>query len=116
MDDQVKQLIAILLDKEGRWDERDDAAMYLGDFNDKRALDALLKIASDFKEDDVLIDDCALSIGKIFIQMNQFDEYLFKNMIPFAQGITFRYIIESNSELIKEPLRSDLVKKFLTEK
>lgn len=116
MKDKVQLLINILLDKEGRDDERQDAAMYLGNHAVPKALDALITIASDPNEDDVLVDDCSQSIGEIFIALNHFDENSFNALIPFAQRMTFFRIMGTNPELINEPLRTELTKKFEIEK
>lgn len=112
MEDKVQLLINILLDKTAREDERDDAAMYLGTYRDKRALVVLTDIASDPNEVDDLVDDCAHSIGRISIDLNQFDEKLFNKMLLFAQDILFNYIMAHNPELIQKPLRIELAKKF----
>ena len=42
MKDQVDYLIEILRDSEARYDEKEDAMMYLGDINNDKALDALI--------------------------------------------------------------------------
>ena len=82
MKDQVQLLIDILLDKTAREDERGDAAIDLRAHKDIRALDALTKIVSDPNEDDVIVDNCAESIGEICFAMSFFDENSFKKMIP----------------------------------
>ena len=50
MFDKVDFHVNILLDVRAREDERDDAAMDLGQFNDDRVLTALLQIASNPNE------------------------------------------------------------------
>ncbi len=116
MKDRTKQLIEVLLDRTAREDERDDAAMDLGDYKDLRALDALVKIASDPKEDEMVVDSCAESIGEICVALKYFDEESFKKMVPFAQRIVFGIIMARNPELIKGPLKSELAKKFDNDK
>jgi len=108
MKDQAQLLIDILLDKSAREDERGDAAIDLREYKDLRVLEALTKIASDPSEDDVIVDNCAESIGGICIEMNQFNETIFRRMIPFAQKIVFGFIMTHNPELIKQPLRNEL--------
>ena len=81
MKDQVQLLIDVLLDKTAREDERGDAAIDLRTHKDIRALNALIKIASDPDEDDVIVDNCAESIGEICVSMNIFDENSFRKMI-----------------------------------
>lgn len=101
MSDQIQQLIDILLDKEGREDERSDAAMYLGSKKDIRALEALAQVASNEDEPDDIVDDCACSFAEISIANDTLDETLVEQMIPFAQQIVVDYIMNSKPELIK---------------
>ena len=39
------------------------------------------------------------------------DEEFFKKLIPFAQNIVFGFIMSHNPEVIKQPLRNELIKK-----
>jgi len=112
MKDQAQLLIDILLNKSAREDERGDAAIDLRKFKELRVLDALIKIASDPNEDDVIVDNCAESAGEIFIGMNWFDYNDFRKLVPFAQKTVFRIIMAQNPKLIKQPLRNELAKKF----
>jgi hypothetical protein len=110
--DQVQLLVEILLDKTAREDERDDAAIDLRAYKDKRALEALIMIASDPNEDDVMVDTCAESIGEILIGMEYFDEISFKKMVPFAQKIVFGFIVSHKPEIIPKYLRDELFNKL----
>jgi hypothetical protein len=112
MQDRVESLIDVLFDETAREDERSDAAIDLRKYKDLRAVEALTKVASDPKEDDVIIDNCAESLGEICSTMNLFNEKLFKQMVPFAQRIVFRMLVARNPELIQQPLRDELAKKF----
>jgi hypothetical protein len=112
MTDKMELLIEILLDRMARDDLRDDAAMDLADYKHKNALDALTQIASDPNEDRMVVNSCAESISEICVGMGYFDEQSFKRLIPFAQKIVFGYIVASKPELISEPLKTELVKKF----
>ena len=112
MQDQTQLLIDVLLDRSAREDERGDAAIDLRKFKELRVLDALIKIASDPNEDDVIVDNCAESIGEICIGMNRFDYNSFKKLVPFAQKIVFSFIVSHNPELINQSLRNDLAKEF----
>ncbi len=112
MKDQVQLLIDVLLDKTAREDERGDAAIDLRAYKDVRALEALTKIASDPNEDDVILDNCAESVGEICVATNIFDENSFRRMIPFAQKIVFGFIMAHRPELINQSLRAELAKEF----
>ena len=112
MKDQIQLLIDVLLDKTAREDERGDAAIDLRTHKDIRALDALIKIASDPDEDDVIVDNCAESIGHLYVAMNFFNEDAFMNMLPFSQRIVFFFIMTHSPKLINQPLRTELIEKF----
>jgi hypothetical protein len=99
--DRVAALVEILLDKNARIDERDDAAMDLGAYNDDRALSALLSIATDHTAEPVIMDVCGESIGEIWAERNFFDISLFKKMTPKAQFELYSYIAGYKPELIK---------------
>jgi hypothetical protein len=55
-----------LLDRKARIDERDDAAIDIGDFDDKRALQTLIIVASDVSESEIVLASCGESIGSIW--------------------------------------------------
>ena len=112
MKDRIDLLIKILKDPTAREDERGDAAIDLGVYNDERALEALIIIASDPSEDVVIVDNCAESIGEICLGISQFNENVFKKLVPVAQKIVFVFIMARNPELIHQPLRNVLAKKF----
>src|SRR5690348_12667736 len=108
MKDQLQLLIDILLDKTAREDERGDAAIDLRAHKDLRALEALIKIASDPNEDVVIGDNCAESIAEICVAMNLFIETAYRKMTPSAQRIVFHFIMAHKPALIGQPLRSAL--------
>ncbi len=86
MADRIALLIDILLDKKARIDERDDAAMDLGKYNDDRALVALVKIASKpSQEDDFILDVCGESIGQILVKQENFRPDIISCLVPEAQ-------------------------------
>ncbi len=112
MKDQIELLINILLDKTAREDERDDAAIDLGRYLDLRALNALIKIASDPTEDKFIMDNCAESIGEICIGLDWFDPIQFDSLIPVVQRIVFHQIMASKPDLINPILRGELLDLF----
>jgi HEAT repeat protein len=101
MKDTVQMLIEVLLDKNLREDERDDAAMDLGEYNDLRALKALIKVASDPDENMTVIDSCAESIGSILIERNEFDASVLDGLIPLAKELVIDFIRECKPDLIR---------------
>ncbi len=112
MKDRLQLLIDILLDKAGREDERDDAAIDLREYVDLRALLALTEIAADPNEDHSMVDNCAESIGEISVGLNQFYESEFRKITPSAQEIVFGFIMAHSPELIKPSLKTEFSKKF----
>jgi|ERR1700722_12790756 len=84
--DKVDLLVEVLLDVNARIDERDDAAMDLGEeFDDEVVLNALIQVAIDPGEIDMILNSCGESIGKIWIKKNYFDEKIYKNLTKDAR-------------------------------
>ena len=102
MADKVELLIEILLDPNARIDERDDAAMDLGKYNDDRALNALISTTLGSNYEEFIMDTCGESIAKIWIKRNQFDVHSYKNMNRIARIEIYKYIKCYKSEWIKE--------------
>ena len=102
MPDRVDQLIAILFDDTARVDEKDDAAMDLGDYNDDRALSALIQIVTDENEEPFIFDKCGESIASIWVNRDYFDTNLYKKMVPDAQYELYGYIQGSRPEWIEK--------------
>lgn len=63
-------LIEILLDDNISLAERDDAAIDLSNFDEDSALNALIEVAKNNKEDEVLLASCGESIAKILLRHN----------------------------------------------
>ena len=63
--DRVTLLVRLLMDRSARLDERDDAAIDLGDSDDARAIDALLEVGSDPNENDGISAKCGESLAHI---------------------------------------------------
>lgn len=98
MMDKVERLINILLDNTARENERDDAAMDLGMFNDDRALAALLQVASNPHENKMILDSCGVSIGEILIKKEQYDLAVLDQLAPIAKEAAYFFIEEAKSE------------------
>ena len=64
----VDGLLKVLLDPNVRVDERDDAAMDLGEADADRALEALVKVGSDPSTDETVLASCGESIGQIWVR------------------------------------------------
>lgn len=73
MPDKVDLLINALLDDTAREDEKDDAAMYLGEYDDDRVINALILKGKDLNENDIVLNSCGESLGIIWVRRNFFD-------------------------------------------
>lgn len=98
MTDRVDLLINVLLDSAAREDERDDAAMDLGKFNDNRALKALLKVASNPNECETILDSCGESIGEILVKQEKYDFALLNKLAPTAKDAAYSFIKAAKPE------------------
>ncbi len=86
MNDRVSLLIDILLDYSAREDERDDAAMALGLYDDNRALEALVKIASNPNSlDEGILDVCGESIGQILAKQTVYRKDIIDQLTSVAK-------------------------------
>ena len=64
-DTQPEGLISVLRDRNARGDERDDAAMDLGSYDDVSALNAVLAVAVDPDEDDTVAAAAGESLAEM---------------------------------------------------
>ncbi len=92
MTDEVILLVNVLLDEAAREDERDDAAMDLGKFNDQRALTALLKVASNPNENEMILDSCGESIGNILVKREKQEMVVLDFLTPIAKDSAYFFI------------------------
>ncbi|MCH1429140.1 MAG: hypothetical protein L7U87_00105 [Chlamydiales bacterium] len=73
-EEDFKTLIEIILDPEAREDEKDDAAFYLTESGEQRALPSLLYASLHPSENDLeVLSDYGEAIGALWIKRNQFD-------------------------------------------
>ena len=98
MNNRVELLISILLDSNAREDERHDAAMDIGDYDDDRVVKALIKIASNPQENRIIRDACGESIAQIWIHRNNFNNRAYQKLQPDAQHIAKMYIYANKPE------------------
>lgn len=82
---QVELLVEILLDKKEEIGARDDAAMYLGKFDDESAMNALIQIAKDNHEQEILLWSSGESLGYIWVRKKKFDRTIFDSLLPEAR-------------------------------
>ena len=93
MTENITLLLKILLNKQGREDERDEAAAYLGKYDDEEVLQALVSIGKDPSENDIVLDSCGVSIAEILIRRNKFDSNILKFLADTAKDSAIQYIL-----------------------
>jgi hypothetical protein len=81
----LTRLINLLRDKTARIDERDDAAIDLGTSDDPKALDALLEVACDPTENEMIVGSSGESIADIVVRNGRFDLTWLDGFAPAAK-------------------------------
>ena len=86
MVNQPEGLISVLLDCTADLAERDDAAMDLGAYSDDdRVLEALIQIAADTSQDELLHWSCGESIADIWLARRYYNKQIFDSLTAAAQ-------------------------------
>ena len=81
----IRDLIELLNDEAARLDERDDAAIDLGQSDDPAALHALISFAQRTDQSDTLVGSAGESIAQIWERAGSpYDEALVKSLAPAA--------------------------------
>ncbi len=96
--DQVDLLVDILLDKNEEVGARDDAAIYFGQYDDDRALVALIKICIDKNAEEFIFANCGLSLANIWVRKNNFDPKVYNAMVSAARCEAYDYIKSKKPE------------------
>ncbi len=92
--EKVQMLREILFDRHLSISERDDAAIDLGQFDVTEALDALLTIALNPQEDELVLSSCGESIALIWLRTGKFDSHKLAQLADPAQ-VEARALIKS---------------------
>ncbi|MEZ4742683.1 MAG: hypothetical protein R3B45_09580 [Bdellovibrionota bacterium] len=71
---QLEGLISVLLDKNAREDERDDAAMDLSSYNEPEVESALFQAIGNHDTPKVVIASCGESLAEIWLRNETFDK------------------------------------------
>jgi len=101
MNNHIESLLAILLDKLAREDERHDAALYLFENDDPRVLNAFLKIGQDKAELHVLLEAAGEGIGEFWSRNNIFDLVNLKTLTDISRDVAVAIMKRKNPELLK---------------
>jgi hypothetical protein len=86
MNEQASALIKILLDRQARLDERDDAASDLESFDEPEAAEALATVACSTEEDEVLVATAGESLAGIWVRAGVVPRATFEALAPPARA------------------------------
>jgi hypothetical protein len=84
-EERVSALVHILLSASARLDERDDAAMDLGQSGSPQAIEALLAVARDPEVDVILAASCGGSLAEVAVRNCNFDRAWLDGMTATAR-------------------------------
>ena len=88
---EVDVLIDILLDANARIDEREDAAMDLAEYSDRKALSALVKVASNDNEKD-LWEVSGESVATIMYNLDEVNMEVINGLTENARIAAVNYL------------------------
>jgi len=89
---RMHALINILFDDTAREDEKDDAAMFLRDFIDNEAINALTLVGCNNSEKDIVQGSAGESLAEIWCTQNNFDKLTFEKLTSTARKEAFGII------------------------
>jgi len=99
----VNSMIEILFDPTCDVATQDDAVIYLGKFDNDRALDALIRAAQSPDTDDwLVIDRCGESIARIWDVRSTFDLEAYLKMREQAKVEIYGYFVNTRPDLIEK--------------
>ncbi len=96
--EQPQSLIAVLLDRNVDYAERDDAATYLVPFDEPEAEQALFGVASDFSEDDDIAESCGECVAEIWCRNNILSLDKLRKLKPAALELAIGIIVVRRPE------------------
>lgn len=85
MEQSIDTLFDILFDTTARIDERDDAAIYLGQCHSTEVLNKLANFGNCANENMIILASVGESIGEIRVALNSFDFALISKLAPIAK-------------------------------
>ena len=101
-EDRKLALIQLLMDRDALDADRDDAAMDLGEeFHDQSVLSALIRVASNPNEIDMILSSCGEAIGKIWIKNNCFNQRIYHALPGIARYGVYVVIKSKKPEWIE---------------
>ncbi len=101
IEQNMKQLIAVLKDKSARIDERDDAAMDLSSYDTPEVCAALLEVALDPETDEIIAASCGESLAEIWDTRGTIDIQSLDLLSGPARAEALNYLQAKHPEWIK---------------
>jgi hypothetical protein len=98
---QAWDLVKIWVDREQDLLERDDAAESLAASSDPASEMALVDIARDLTEDEILLDTCGTSLGERWAREGRLDTHVLASLSPVAKRIAEATIQTLAPELLR---------------
>jgi len=95
-------LVAILLNRSARVDERDDAAGYLGTSDDPSVIEALVRVASDASDDETVVATCGESLAEICVRSGFLDSAWLTALRPEALNELIPWVRRERPDLLSE--------------
>ncbi|MCH9611267.1 MAG: hypothetical protein S4CHLAM81_12050 [Chlamydiales bacterium] len=99
--DIADQLIELLLDTTTSIAERDDAAIDLSDYSTPKVVEALLKVAQDPNEDDLVASSAGESLGQIWSQGSELNMALLYSLSNHAKHETLAVLRTNRPEWVE---------------
>ncbi len=102
MKEKIDALIQLLFDEATSVAERDDAAIFLGEFSDIRSINALISKAKNLNENQLVLNSCGESLGSIWTKQNLFDEKTYRTLSGTARYGVYVVIKSRKPEWLEE--------------
>ena len=97
---QPDGLIGVLVDPSASEAERDDAATDLAKYDEPKAEEALIQVASKSEISEMLADTCGESLGTIWARQGRFNRQMLDKLHPVARKMALRVIETQRPDLI----------------
>lgn len=97
--DEISILLRVLDDKNASISDRDDAAINLGGCDNDRAVEALMKVATDVSENEVVLASAGESLAQIWLRCRSIDIEVVRMLHPIARREAVALLEEEFPEL-----------------
>jgi HEAT repeat protein len=98
---RISALIEILFDPQAREDEIEDAISYLGEYDDQRAVDALIQMIQNPNVNYMFKNDCLESLGRIVSKSNSIEIKSINSLPADYKKNLIEYVNSTGSDFFK---------------